>query len=71
MNYHTVKQIACELVKSISDISQALAALSEEMAQVREATLENQAVIDYLRLRHNHGCEEFKGMCCFNLSNNS
>ncbi|KGL89682.1 hypothetical protein N301_15750, partial [Charadrius vociferus] len=29
------------------------------------------AAIDYLLLRHNHGCEEFKGMCCFNLSDNS
>ncbi|KFZ54454.1 hypothetical protein N338_13436, partial [Podiceps cristatus] len=29
------------------------------------------AAIDYLLLRHNHGCEEFKGICCFNLSDNS
>ncbi|PKU36455.1 endogenous retrovirus group k member 18 pol [Limosa lapponica baueri] len=45
-----------------------LAALSEEVAQVREATLENRAAIDYLLLRPNPGCEEFKGMCCCNLS---
>ncbi|KFQ65027.1 hypothetical protein N335_06112, partial [Phaethon lepturus] len=29
------------------------------------------AAIDYLLLRHNHGCKEFKGMCCFNLTDNS
>ncbi|KFP61372.1 hypothetical protein N322_11383, partial [Cariama cristata] len=27
--------------------------------------------IDYLLLRDNHGHEEFKGMYCFNLTNNS
>ncbi|KFV02227.1 hypothetical protein N340_00071, partial [Tauraco erythrolophus] len=28
--------------------------------------------IDYLLLRLNHGCkEEFKGMCCFQLTDNS
>ncbi|KFV46463.1 hypothetical protein N328_02684, partial [Gavia stellata] len=29
------------------------------------------AAIDDLLLRHNHGCEEFKGMYCFNLTDNS
>ncbi|KFP40852.1 hypothetical protein N324_04358, partial [Chlamydotis macqueenii] len=29
------------------------------------------AAIDYLLLRHKHGCEELKGMCCFNLTDNS
>ncbi|KFQ33451.1 hypothetical protein N332_04060, partial [Mesitornis unicolor] len=24
--------------------------------------------IDYILLGHNHGSEEFKGMCCFNLT---
>lgn len=41
------------------------------MSQLREATLENRAAIDFLLLRHNHGCEEFKGMCLFNLSDSS
>ncbi|KFP60525.1 hypothetical protein N322_13355, partial [Cariama cristata] len=27
--------------------------------------------VDYLLLRYNHGCEEFKGMYCFNLTDNS
>ncbi|KFV47206.1 hypothetical protein N328_11819, partial [Gavia stellata] len=29
------------------------------------------AAIDYLLLRHIHGREEFKGMCFFNLTDNS
>ncbi|KFO61007.1 hypothetical protein N302_03598, partial [Corvus brachyrhynchos] len=29
------------------------------------------AVIDFLLLAHVHGCEEFEGMCCMNLSDHS
>ncbi|KFQ20050.1 hypothetical protein N332_10059, partial [Mesitornis unicolor] len=29
------------------------------------------AAVDCLLLRYNHGCEEFKGMSCFNLADNS
>lgn len=48
----------------------AITAVGTEIMQIREAALENRAAIDYL-LQHTHGCEEFKGMCCFNLTNNS
>ncbi|KFP70846.1 hypothetical protein N310_07894, partial [Acanthisitta chloris] len=27
--------------------------------------------IDFLLLANGHGCEEFEGMCCMNLSDNS
>ncbi|KFO63812.1 hypothetical protein N302_06051, partial [Corvus brachyrhynchos] len=27
--------------------------------------------IDFLLLAHSHGCEEFQGMCCMNLSDHS
>ncbi|TRZ10382.1 hypothetical protein HGM15179_016727 [Zosterops borbonicus] len=30
--------------------------------------LQNRAAIDYLLLLHHHTCEEFEGLCCFNLS---
>ncbi|KFP27255.1 hypothetical protein N325_09784, partial [Colius striatus] len=26
------------------------------------------AAIDFLLLAHGHGCEDFEGMCCMNLS---
>ncbi|KFV71602.1 hypothetical protein N308_07322, partial [Struthio camelus australis] len=29
------------------------------------------AAIDFLLLAHGHGCEEFEGMCCMNLSDHS
>ena len=45
--------------------------ISQELGQVRETVLENRAAIDYLLLRHNHGCEEFKGLCYFNLTDSS
>ncbi|KFP76043.1 hypothetical protein N311_08618, partial [Apaloderma vittatum] len=27
--------------------------------------------IDFLLLTHGHGCEDFAGMCCFNLTDRS
>ncbi|KFO98838.1 hypothetical protein N300_13655, partial [Calypte anna] len=29
------------------------------------------AAIDFLLLAHGHGCEDFNGMCCMNLSEHS
>ncbi|KFV52738.1 hypothetical protein N341_05305, partial [Tyto alba] len=29
------------------------------------------AAIDYLLLRGSHGCEDFEGHCCFNLTDNN
>lgn len=37
----------------------------------RKAILQNRAAIDYLLLKHDHGCSDFDGMCCFNLSDHS
>ncbi|XP_053789925.1 uncharacterized protein LOC128783294 isoform X2 [Vidua chalybeata] len=37
----------------------------------RHATLQNRAAIDFLLLAHGHGCEDFEGMCCFNLASKS
>lgn len=71
MSYQTMKRLACALVKNINYTSRALSAIEEELGQLRQATLENRAVIDYLLLRYNHGCEEFQGMCCFNLTDKS
>lgn len=50
------------------------AALSDLLADeetTRHATLQNQAAIDYLLLAHGHGCQEFEGLCCFNLTSHS
>ncbi|KFU89753.1 hypothetical protein M959_14525, partial [Chaetura pelagica] len=29
------------------------------------------AAIDFLLLAHGHGCQEFEGMCCMNISDHS
>ncbi|KFO52436.1 hypothetical protein N302_03017, partial [Corvus brachyrhynchos] len=29
------------------------------------------AAIDFLLLAHGHGCKDFEGMCCMNLSDHS
>ncbi|KFV96777.1 hypothetical protein N326_00038, partial [Eurypyga helias] len=29
------------------------------------------AAIDFLLLAHGHGCDDFEGMCCMNLSGHS
>ena len=57
------------MAKALDATSQAISAISQELEHVREAVLENRVAIDDLLLRHNHGCEEFKGLCCcFNLT---
>ncbi|TRZ10275.1 hypothetical protein HGM15179_016834 [Zosterops borbonicus] len=42
--------------------------LLEDEETTRKATLQNWAAIDFLLLAHGHGCDEFEGLCCFNLS---
>lgn len=66
-----ISHLACSMAKAINATSKAISEINQELSEVRETVLEKRAITDYLLLRHNHGCEEFKGMCCFNLSDNS
>lgn len=66
-----ISHIACSMAKALNATSQAIHAMGQVLGQVREAVLENRAAIDCLLLKHNEGCENFKGLCCFNLSDNS
>ena len=52
-------------------MSIALTDLLTDVDSVRHATLQNRAAIDFLLLAQGHGCEEFEGMCCMNLSDHS
>ncbi|XP_053812933.1 uncharacterized protein LOC128795877 isoform X1 [Vidua chalybeata] len=63
--------IACWLSKHTHAISSALSDMLTDIDSARQATLQNRAAIDYLLLSHGHGCEEFEGMCCMNLSDHS
>lgn len=59
------------VMKQANLTSPALSALLEDEEVTRKATLQNQAAIDFLCLAHGHGCEDFEGICCFNLSSKS
>ena len=49
----------------------ALSGLLADVDSIRHATLQNCAAIDFLLLAQGHGCEDFDGMCCMNLSDHS
>ncbi|RMC09648.1 hypothetical protein DUI87_13434 [Hirundo rustica rustica] len=60
--------LECWVAKQANLTTNALANLLDEEEITRQATLQNWAAIDYLLLLHGHRCEEFEGLCCFNLS---
>ncbi|TRZ10906.1 hypothetical protein HGM15179_016198 [Zosterops borbonicus] len=61
-------RLECWVVKQANLTTNALTDLLSDEQITRQATLQNRAAIDYLLLLHEHSCEEFEGMCCFNLS---
>ncbi|XP_069079099.1 uncharacterized protein [Pleurodeles waltl] len=70
-NTRVINKLACLVVKNINYSSAALAELLLDVQGIRRAALQNRAAIDYLLLKHNHGCSDFEGLCCFNLSDHS
>ncbi|RMC13995.1 hypothetical protein DUI87_09079 [Hirundo rustica rustica] len=60
--------LECWVAKQANLTTDALTNLLGEAETSRQATLQNWAAIDYLLLLHGHRCEEFEGLCCFNLS---
>ena len=63
--------LACWAGKQMNKTSEILYDLASDLDSVRHATLQNRAAIDFFLLAHGHGCEEFAGMCCMNLSDHS
>ncbi|KAK1346568.1 hypothetical protein QTO34_000425, partial [Cnephaeus nilssonii] len=57
------------MVKALNSTSRAIHGINQELSQVRGGS--SRESIGDLLLWHNHNCEEFKGMYCFNLSDNS
>ena len=41
--------------------------LNQELGEVQVAALQNRATMDYLVLKEHVRCEQFPGMCCFNV----
>lgn len=60
--------LECWVTKQANLTSIALSNFREDEEVTRKVTLQNWAAIDFLLLVHRHGCQEFKGLCCFNLS---
>lgn len=56
------------MAKQSNDTSVALSALLLDANSFRHGTLQNRAAIDVLLLAYSHGCQDFEGMCCVNLS---
>jgi len=52
-------------------MSALISELAIDVNSVRHAALQNRAAIDFLLLAWGHGCEDFEGMCCMNLSDHS
>lgn len=66
-----LNKLGCWLAKQTNATSLALSNLLLDVDSIRHATLQNRAAIDFLLLAQGHGCEEFDGMCCMNLSDHS
>ncbi|RMC00376.1 hypothetical protein DUI87_22984 [Hirundo rustica rustica] len=60
--------LECWVAKQANLTTDALTNLLSDEETTRQATLQNRAAIDYLLLLHGHRCEEFEGLCCFNLT---
>ncbi|KAL2308833.1 hypothetical protein Nmel_001906, partial [Mimus melanotis] len=63
--------LGCLLSKQTNTTSLALSGLLSDVDTIRHTTLKNRAAIDFLLLAHGHGCKDFEGMCCTNLSDHS
>ncbi|XP_053798685.1 uncharacterized protein LOC128788017 [Vidua chalybeata] len=66
-----ISHLGCWMSKQANATSAALSDLLAEEETTRHATLQNRAAIDFLLLAHGHSCEDFEGMCCFNLTSKS
>lgn len=67
----SLRKLECWLAKETNATTSAIKELLVDIDSIRHATLQNRAAIDFLLLVHGHGCQEFEGMCCMNLSDHS
>ncbi|NXL30203.1 ERB1 protein, partial [Glaucidium brasilianum] len=66
-----LEKLACWSIKQFNLTYEIISALLTDVDSVRHAVLQNRAAIDFLLLAQGHGCEDFEGMCCMNLSDHS
>ncbi|XP_055576999.1 uncharacterized protein LOC129736823 [Falco cherrug] len=70
-NWAKIKTLACWAVKQFNSTTDILSGLATDVDSLRHAILQNRAAIDFLLLANGHGCQDFEGMCCLNLSDHS
>ncbi|NXU49394.1 ENV1 protein, partial [Turnix velox] len=66
-----LSKLACWSAKQANVTANILTAMAQDISSLCRALLQNRAAIDFLLLAQGHGCEDFEGMCCFNLSDHS
>lgn len=65
------EQLGCWTKDEFNKTSQILDMLTSDVQSVNHAVLQNRAAINFLLLAQGHGCDEFEGMCCMNLSDHA
>ncbi|NXK01303.1 ERB1 protein, partial [Corythaixoides concolor] len=68
---NTIEKLACWTEKQANVTTKVLEEMLLDQNSLRHALLQNRAAIDFLLLAQGHGCEDFDGMCCMNLSDHS
>ncbi|NXX37284.1 ERB1 protein, partial [Nicator chloris] len=63
--------LACWAEKQANATTMIIEELLMDQNSLRHAILQNRATIDFLLLAQGHGCEDFEGTCCMNLSDHS
>ncbi|XP_057342904.1 sorting nexin-29 isoform X7 [Manis pentadactyla] len=66
-----ISKLACAYSKTTNLTASILSELNQELGEVRVAVLQNRTTIESLLLKEHMRCEQFPGMCCFNLSDSS
>ncbi|NXA55400.1 ENV1 protein, partial [Nothocercus julius] len=67
----TVARLACWSEKQANLTTQVLEEMLLDQNSLGHALLQNRAAIDFLLLAQGHGCQDFAGMCCMNLSDHT
>lgn len=68
---HNFKKLACWTARQLNITLNIITGMLVDADCIRHALLQNRAAIDFLLLVQGHGCEDFEGMCCMNLSDHS
>ncbi|NXK52684.1 ERB1 protein, partial [Chauna torquata] len=68
---NNLEKFACWAEKQANATTEVLEEMLLDQNSLRHALLQNRAAIDFLLLAQGHGCEDFEGTCCMNLSNHS